>query len=143
MKEQEIIKQAVDRFLCWKLPEDFAPDGGISFDRGVHKYEPIGTNLLTATQATQMFSHCLLDLLDELEWLNLVNRELKARWSISTLCKKLKELNDTKIALEDLRTVAEEKDEEIAELKSIITDAMNYGFEKWIVKRITACLNAK
>ena len=44
----------VDRFLCWELPKDFAPDGGISFD---HSSKPIGTNLLTADQARQMFEH--------------------------------------------------------------------------------------
>lgn len=59
MNKQEIVKRAVDRFLCWKLPEDFAPDGGISFDRSGHKYEPVGTNLLTAEQAKQMFLDCL------------------------------------------------------------------------------------
>lgn len=56
------IKTAVDRFLCWKLPADFAPDAGISFDKQ-HKYEsyrwPIGTNLLTGPQAKAMFEHCL------------------------------------------------------------------------------------
>lgn len=56
---------AVDRFLAWKLPLDFAPDCGISFDgrgkdaRGYDKGWPIGTNLLTAEQARAMFEHCL------------------------------------------------------------------------------------
>lgn len=26
-----MIDKMVDRFLCWKLPKDFAPDAGISF----------------------------------------------------------------------------------------------------------------
>lgn len=61
-KYRRDIKTAVDRFLCWKLPKDFAPDAGISFDKQ-HEYEsyrwPIGTNLLTAPQAKAMFEHCL------------------------------------------------------------------------------------
>ncbi len=47
-----MIDKMVDRFLCWKLPEDFAPDCYVSFDRekakqGPHSW-PVGTNLLTA-----------------------------------------------------------------------------------------------
>ncbi len=62
------IKEMVNRFLGWKLPKGFAPDCGISFKRegdyehpvyGKHKYEPIGTNLLTAEQATEMFKYCV------------------------------------------------------------------------------------
>lgn len=55
------IRAAVDRFLCWRLPEDFAPDGGISLKRSkTHEISPpIGTNLLTATQAEAMFRYCL------------------------------------------------------------------------------------
>lgn len=55
------IKDMVNRFLAWPLPKDFAPDGGISFERvsnkgTPHEYErhPSGTNLLTATQAEEM-----------------------------------------------------------------------------------------
>lgn len=45
----------VDRFLQWKLPADFNPDGGIEITepRSQH-YGPVGTNLLTATQAEAM-----------------------------------------------------------------------------------------
>jgi hypothetical protein len=57
----EQIKYMVDRFLSWKFPEDFDPDGGISFKKisneGTHwpyKNHPTGTNLLTADQARQM-----------------------------------------------------------------------------------------
>ena len=60
--EKNLIDKMVDRFLCWKLPEDFAPDCGISFSP-THGFGtphwPIGTNLLTAEQAKQMFEHCL------------------------------------------------------------------------------------
>jgi hypothetical protein len=55
------IKAMVDRFLTWKLPADFNPDGGISFDPTYTDFEgrqirrePVGTNLLTAAQAEAM-----------------------------------------------------------------------------------------
>jgi hypothetical protein len=51
----------VDRFLGWRLPEDFHPDAGISFTKlygeGIPwpmDIGPIGTNLFTADQATEM-----------------------------------------------------------------------------------------
>lgn len=60
------IKHMVDRFLMWKLPEHFRPDGGISFDpiasKGTqHEFrrEPVGTNLLTADQAAAMVRHMI------------------------------------------------------------------------------------
>ena len=65
---KSIIDQAVDRFLGWKLPADFAPDAGITFkplanaDSPVnlqYKHEPVGTNLFTAAQAKAMFEHVL------------------------------------------------------------------------------------
>jgi hypothetical protein len=64
----ELVEAAVNRFLGWKLPADFAPDCGISFNRsgdyehpeyGRHVYEPTGTNLFTAEQARSMFKYCL------------------------------------------------------------------------------------
>jgi hypothetical protein len=60
------IKYMVDRFLSWKLPRDtFNPDCGISFDKkpfNTHtphpmQYEPVGTNLFDAVQATEMVRH--------------------------------------------------------------------------------------
>lgn len=55
------IKRMVNRFLCWRLPENFAPDGGISFKAAFNehtahpmKHEPTGTNLFDATQAEAM-----------------------------------------------------------------------------------------
>lgn len=55
------IKHMVDRFLCWRLPSDFNPDGGVSFKKTFNdhmtppmKNEPIGTNILDATQADAM-----------------------------------------------------------------------------------------
>lgn len=64
--EKELIDLMVDRFLQWKLPADFAPDGGISFKREFNentehpmRHEPTGTNLLTATQAKAMIEFVL------------------------------------------------------------------------------------
>jgi len=55
------IKHMVNRFLGWRLPENFNPDGGISFRRMRNEKspwpannEPTGTNLLDATQAEEM-----------------------------------------------------------------------------------------
>jgi len=60
------IKRMVDRFLVWKLPEDFSPDGGISFkktfnDHTEHpmKHEPTGTNLFDARQAEAMVRYMI------------------------------------------------------------------------------------
>ena len=57
------VNKMVDRFLGWRLPEDFSPDCHISFDRESLKQWPgvwpIGTNLLTAAQAEQMIRHIL------------------------------------------------------------------------------------
>ena len=59
-------KQAVNRFLGWKLPNDFRPDAGIEFSpsllqlNSLHGW-PTGTNLFTADQARAMFEYCLQD----------------------------------------------------------------------------------
>lgn len=63
---EEQIKYMAERFLNWGLPNDFSPDGGITFEpimnRGT-RYEsprhPVGTNLLTYTQAREMVRHML------------------------------------------------------------------------------------
>ena len=58
----DLVREMVNRFLFWKLPESFYPDAGITFDRR-NAYEgphwPIGTNLLTAEQANEMVRHML------------------------------------------------------------------------------------
>lgn len=63
------INQMVSRFLAWRLPEDFTPDGGISFTPMLYRAgyepilrEPVGTNLLTFTQAKAMVQHMVADL---------------------------------------------------------------------------------
>ena len=59
------IKHMVERFLGWRLPENFRPDCGIHFDADAakklnpinHRYEPVGTNLFDYTQAETMVRH--------------------------------------------------------------------------------------
>jgi len=61
------IKHMVDRFLSWRLPDNFSPDNGISFARlrNIHTDPPsyypmpVGTNLLSATQAEAMVRHMI------------------------------------------------------------------------------------
>lgn len=66
---EDQIKHMVNRFLGWRLPENFQPDDGISFDpeynveynaaRGKPpaRRTPSGTNLFDATQAEAMVRH--------------------------------------------------------------------------------------
>lgn len=60
------IKHMVERFLRWRLPEDFCPDAGISFKAEFNqhtpwpsKHEPVGTNLFGYSQAEAMVRHML------------------------------------------------------------------------------------
>ena len=72
--DDEKIEQMVQRFLMWKLPENFKPDNGISFKPTFNddprvwtvlgitepmKCNPIGTNLFSYTQAKAMVRHML------------------------------------------------------------------------------------
>lgn len=68
----EQIKHMVNRFLGWKLPENFNPDGGISFKKTFNehtphpmKHEPSGTNLLDATQAEIMVRYMVEEMPEE------------------------------------------------------------------------------
>jgi hypothetical protein len=61
---EDQIKLMVNRFLGWKLPENFNPDGGISFQKMFNentawprKAEPTGTNLFDANQAEAMIRY--------------------------------------------------------------------------------------
>jgi hypothetical protein len=73
MREDE-MKHMAERFLSWKLPANFNPDGGISAKRPNYgpnvAWEPTGTNLFDFSQAMQMVRHmveglpCRSDLLD-------------------------------------------------------------------------------
>ncbi len=63
---EDQIKHMANRFLSWKLPADFHPDNGITFDPISNQFtpyerrrEPVGTNLFTATQAEQMVRYML------------------------------------------------------------------------------------
>jgi hypothetical protein len=63
---EEQIEHMVQRFLSWRLPENFHPDGGITFKAAFNehtahpmKHEPTGTNLLDATQAKAMVRHMI------------------------------------------------------------------------------------
>lgn len=65
------IKHMVERFLGWKLPENFNPDNGVTFEpRGnkgtQHEYDrnPQGTNLFDYTQAEAMVRHMVEGLPD-------------------------------------------------------------------------------
>lgn len=54
-ENDEQINDMVNRFLRWRLPEDFMPDGGISFKRlGDHFPMPTGTNILNYDQAKEL-----------------------------------------------------------------------------------------
>jgi hypothetical protein len=60
------IKYMTDRFLGWKLPENFNPDAGISFKATFNehtpypmKHEPTGTNLFDANQAEAMVRYMI------------------------------------------------------------------------------------
>lgn len=56
-----VIKEMVDRFLMWKLPTNFSPDAGISFDKTyAEKWGgPSGTNLFDANQAEVMVRYII------------------------------------------------------------------------------------
>jgi hypothetical protein len=63
------IKHMAERFLAWKLPDNFNPDAGISFEPNYNveymaakglppsRHAPTGTNLFDYTQAVQMVRH--------------------------------------------------------------------------------------
>lgn len=55
---EEQIKHMVSRFLQWKLPENFNPDGGVKFER-IPNHTPVGTNLLDGVQADAMVRHMI------------------------------------------------------------------------------------
>jgi hypothetical protein len=58
------ITHMVERFLSWRLPDNFNPDAGISFKPDFNvgtpyqmKHQPTGTNLFDADQAEAMVRH--------------------------------------------------------------------------------------
>lgn len=59
LKEQQVdVSHMVDRFIGWKFPDNFNPDGGIRFTPPT-KWGgwPTGTNMLDAVQAKEMFEY--------------------------------------------------------------------------------------
>lgn len=56
--EQAFVDHMVNRFLGWKLPDNFSPDGGVTFNRPAMGW-PTGTNLLNALQARDMLQYLL------------------------------------------------------------------------------------
>lgn len=69
------IKHMVDRFLGWRLPDNFSPDCGISYtplSGPPQTHKPLGTNLFDATQADAMVRYMVQDLppyADDFRWL--------------------------------------------------------------------------
>lgn len=67
----EQIKRMAERFLAWKLPDNFHPDAGITFTpeynveynatqgKPPSRHEPTGTNLFNYTQAEAMVRHMI------------------------------------------------------------------------------------
>lgn len=60
------IRHMVNRFLAWRLPSNFCPDGGISFKAAFNentaspmKHEPTGTNLFDVNQADAMVRYMI------------------------------------------------------------------------------------
>ena len=65
-RADNLVSHMVQRFLGWRLPENFGPDCGIKFERlsnvgteWERQNEPTGTNLLDAEQARAMFAYCI------------------------------------------------------------------------------------
>src|SRR5436309_3520313 len=79
------IKHMVDRFLGWKLPENFQPDDGISFKKMFNehtahpmKHEPSGTNLFDVGQATAMVRYMVAGLpCEEAAWKAQCERQVR------------------------------------------------------------------
>lgn len=74
----EQIKYMVDRFLGWRLPDNFTPDAGISFKPEFNehtdypmRHTPSGTNLFDAEQAETMIRYItdgLFNISDRVIW---------------------------------------------------------------------------
>lgn len=84
----EQIKYMVDRFLEWRLPENFNPDAGISFkphfnEHTAHpmNHEPTGTNLFDATQAKEMVRYLLDGMPTEEVWKSPVGHPSVEEWA--------------------------------------------------------------
>lgn len=66
-REETAVQRMTQRFLSWRLPDDFKPDCGIQFDaesaRKIdprnQRFEPTGTNLFDAKQTEAMVRHMI------------------------------------------------------------------------------------
>lgn len=70
-RKDDLVKHMTNRFLGWRLPEDFRPDDGISFEpffnvewnakqgKPPQRRTPTGTNLFTSTQAEAMVRYII------------------------------------------------------------------------------------
>lgn len=83
----EQIKHMVDRFLAWRLPDDFNPDGGISFKPTFNdhlpqpmKREPTGTNLFGANQAEAMVRYMVEGMLAPVPSPDTKGEDAERRW---------------------------------------------------------------
>jgi len=84
--ETEMIDDMVSRFLSWKLPKGFQPDGGVVFIGAVGNVDayvydqpgrwPVGTNLFSADQAREMIINLLGDTLKG-AWKKLVDDNVR------------------------------------------------------------------
>lgn len=99
----EQIKYMADRFLAWKLPAGFRPDGGITFEpfgnKGTqyeYKREPSGTNLLDATQAYAMVQHMVAGGMPPgpVQLIDYPEQMLRDRDTIARLRKALREITN-------------------------------------------------
>lgn len=94
----EQIKHMVNRFLGWRLPENFAPDDGISFQpeynveynaaRGLppSRRQPSGTNLLDAVQAEAMIRYMVAGMPESQKRLILHNAMVRIATSYPCRC---------------------------------------------------------
>lgn len=85
------IKHMAERFLQWRLPENFSPDGGVSFEPVAsagtpyeHRREPVGTNLLSAVQAEEMVRFMIKGLAPAKPVLQVNVRDAKGRLRFTT-----------------------------------------------------------
>ena len=112
------IKHMADRFLGWHLPENFAPDGGISFKKTFNdhlptpmKNEPTGTNLFDAEQAAAMVRYMVQGLPAGDEITRLRQLLGKARDELGIIRSILRSLPASKTAVEVDAHLSELSDE--------------------------------
>ncbi len=82
--QSHALDEAVSKFLCWRLPRDFHPDGGISLtyppESADGHWWPTGTNLFTAEQARNMLEHVVGERIAEQDATIAALREQLAGW---------------------------------------------------------------